>query len=71
MTAGASAEIAQNSLADPPAELVAVDIGAAEVNSAPHACVVYLFGDGGEAIERARHAKHRRIRDAHVHSCLS
>ena len=71
MTSGACAEIAQNCFADPPAEFMAVDIGAAEVNSTPDARIVDLLGDGGEAIERARHAKHRRIRDAHAHAvCL-
>ena len=51
MTAGGGAEIAQHGLADPPAEFMAVDIGAAEVNSAPDARIVDLLGDGGEAIE--------------------
>lgn len=68
MTVGGRVEIAQGCLADPPAEFMPVDIGAAEVNSAPDARIVNLFGDGGEAIERARHAKHRRIRDAHAHA---
>ena len=71
MTAGGSAEITQDCLADPPAEFMAVDIGAAEVNSAPDARIVDLVGDSREAIESARHAKHRRIRDAHAHAiCL-
>src|SRR5688500_19417127 len=68
MIAGARAEIAQDGLADTPAELMAVDIGTAEVNSAPDARIADFLGNGGGAIERACHSKHRRTRDAHPHA---
>src|SRR5262245_42695356 len=68
MAAGRCAEIAQDRLANPPAKFMAVDIGAAEVNSAPHARIVYLVGNRGETSEGACHAEHWRIGDAHAHA---
>src|SRR5262245_25627003 len=71
MAAGRRIEIAQDRLANLPAEFMAADNGTAEVNSAPYARIVDLFGNPGEAFERTGHAKRRWIGDAHVHAvCL-
>src|SRR5262245_27183307 len=68
MDAGRCAEIAQDRLANPPTKFMAVDIGGAEVNSAPHARIVDLLGNRREAIERACHPEHWRIGYAHAHA---
>src|SRR5262249_60308199 len=68
MAAGRCAEIAQDRLANAPAKFVAIDIGAAEVNSAPHTRIVDLLGNRGEAIEGARHAEDWWKGDAHPYA---
>src|SRR5262249_62242891 len=68
MDAGRCEKLAQDSLANAPAKFVAIDIGAAEVNSAPHTRIVDLLGNRGEAIEGARHAEDWWKGDAHPYA---
>src|SRR5262249_1719018 len=60
-------KLAQHRLTDAFAQLVAVAIGPAEVDTAPHACVVDLLRDCREAGVSAGYAEHRRIGHADLY----